>query len=64
MSDFQKCFAIYFVAHARESSSYVRTWYDNDKDDGTRKTYYFSPGLINDTLYISVQTYPYHMVPY
>ena len=41
----------------------MRTWYDNDKDDGVKKSYYFTPGYINDTVYISVENYPYQVVP-
>ena len=65
MSDFYLCFADYLIAHARDSSGYVRTWYDNDNDDdyGTAKTFTFSPGQINDTVYISVENYPFGVVP-
>ena len=41
----------------------MRTWYDNDSDDGVKKSFYFTPGYINDTVYISVENYPYQVVP-
>jgi hypothetical protein len=33
------CFDYFQIAHVGESSGYVRTWYDNDKDDGIKKSY-------------------------
>ena len=62
-SDFNKCFEGYFIGHIRDSEGYVRTWYDNDKDDGTQKTFTFSPGSVNDTVYISVENYGLGVVP-
>jgi len=34
MESFYKCFSFYYIGHIRDSSGYVRSWYDSDKDDG------------------------------
>jgi hypothetical protein len=43
----------------RDSEGYVKTWYDKENDDGTTKTYLFSPKEINGPVYVSVENYPY-----
>ena len=62
MSLIKTCFSSYFIGHLRDSQGYVTTWYDEEKDDGTKKTYTFNPGVVNDTIYATVENYPYQIV--
>ena len=47
----------------RDSEGYVKTWYDSDNDDGKAKIFKFAPKKVNGTIYVTVENYPYGVVP-
>ena len=55
------CFDSIYIAHSYDD--YKDTWYDAIDMDEEVHTYSFSPPKADGNLYITVETYPYDVVP-
>lgn len=57
------CFEAVYIGYTRNHEGYVTTWYDVEDDDGTEKEFEIFIPENNGTLYITVESYMYQMIP-
>ena len=61
--DFLSCFYYFTVGHYLDKDGYASTWYDQDDDDGTLKTYTATIPKREGYLFFMVESYLYKMLP-
>ena len=60
-NDFSSVFQYYVIGHYKPD--YSISWFDQENDNGSQKTYYFELGNQGDDLYISVESYYLKSLP-
>lgn len=59
----QDCIYSYEIAHVRTSEGYIRTYYDQENDDGSMKDYYVTVPAADGGIYFMAETYYQDIVP-
>ena len=59
----RECFEAVYVAYTRNHEGYSTTWHDVENDDGEEKEFEILIPRNDGTLYITVESYMYQMIP-
>ena len=59
----RQCFEAVIVAYTRNHEGYSFTWHDVENDDGSEKEFSIFVPRNDGTLYITVESYMYQMIP-